>query len=114
MVTGLLTEGRAMRYKGVDEAKTGWRIGYERWTTFEAGLFPARITVTWEDRGRPWFVLDVDGVAVNAPVSAELAHTPATAQRRVGHRRPARAQESLVRVACMRRTTMSRKRWNSS
>jgi len=76
--TGLLVEGRAMRYQGVGTAKVGWRIGYERWTRFEDGLFPGRITVTWEDRGRPWFVLDIDGVAVNAPVSAQLtAGTPA-------------------------------------
>lgn len=76
--TGLLEHGTAMRYRDVGGPKIGWRIGYHAWRRFGAGLFPSRITVTWLDRGRPWFVLDVDGVAANAPVSEMLtAGSPA-------------------------------------
>jgi hypothetical protein len=67
--SGLLTEGRALRYKAAGTPKIGWRIRYQRWSRFDAGVFPTRIDVTWEDDGRPWFVLDVDGVAVNASIS---------------------------------------------
>jgi hypothetical protein len=74
--TGLIRESRAMRYRTPGKPKVGWRIGYERWSRFAAGMFPARITVTWEDQGRPWFVLDVDGVAVNVPVAADLTAGP--------------------------------------
>jgi nucleoid-associated protein YgaU len=58
----------------------GWRIGYQQWRRFEAGLYPSRITVTWEDRGRPWFVLDVDGVMVNVPVPEQLTNATAAAE----------------------------------
>lgn len=71
--TGLLEQGTAMRYQRVGGPKVGWRIGYHAWRWFEAGLYPSKITVTWLDRGRPWFILDVDGIAINAPVSELLA-----------------------------------------
>lgn len=77
--TGLLEHGTAMRHRAVGEPKVGWRIGYHAWRWFDAGLYPSTITVTWLDRGRPWFILDVDGVATNAPVSELLSSgSPAT------------------------------------
>ena len=78
--SGLIQEGRAMRYQSVGGTKVGWRIGYHRWRRFDTGLFPSRFTVTWEDRGRPWFVLDVDGVSVNVPVSEQLTSGTAGAK----------------------------------
>jgi hypothetical protein len=32
--------------------------------------------VTWEDQVRPWFVLDVDGMAFNVPVADWLSGHP--------------------------------------
>jgi hypothetical protein len=71
--TGLIREARAMRFREVGGTKLGWRVGYSRWQQFGRVMFPGRISVTWADKGRPWFVLDVDGVAFNVPVSEELA-----------------------------------------
>jgi hypothetical protein len=45
-----------------------------------AGWYPARICVRRADQARPWFVLDVDGVAVNTAVEPDLT-APPTAQR---------------------------------
>jgi hypothetical protein len=70
--TGLVTECRAMRYRAPGGPKVGWHIWYEQWTHFPAGCYPARISVRWADQRRPWFVLDVDGVAVNIPVDVDL------------------------------------------
>jgi hypothetical protein len=76
--TGLIRECRAMRYRTPGQPKVGWHIEYRDWTRFDAGMFPKRITVRWEDHRRPWFVLDIDGVAVNVPVSPDLtAGSPA-------------------------------------
>jgi hypothetical protein len=70
--TGLIREARAMRFREVGGIKVGWRVGYSEWRRFGPAMFPGRISVTWEDKGRPWFVLDIDGVAFNLPVSVEL------------------------------------------
>jgi hypothetical protein len=70
--TGLISHCRADRYRRPGGPKIGWHIGYERWTYFPAGRYPARITVRWADQPDPWFVLDVDGVATNVPVSPAL------------------------------------------
>jgi Family of unknown function (DUF6544) len=79
--TGLLEHGTAMRYQRVGGPKIGWRIGYHGWRWFDAGLYPSKITVTWLDSGRPWFIVDVDGIATNAPVSELLtAGSPATSR----------------------------------
>jgi hypothetical protein len=71
-VTGRMSECRAMRYRAPGGPKVGWHIRYERWCQFPAGFFPSRISVRWADQSRPWFVLDVDGVAVNVAVDADL------------------------------------------
>jgi hypothetical protein len=72
-VTGRMSECRAMRYRTPGDPKVGWHIRYERWSRFPAGFFPGRISVRWADQSRPWFVLDVDGVAINVAVDADLA-----------------------------------------
>jgi hypothetical protein len=74
--TGLISECRAMRFRTPGQPKVGWHIWYERWTHFPAGRYPARISVRWADQRRPWFVLDVDGVALNGPVDADLSAGP--------------------------------------
>jgi hypothetical protein len=70
--TGLVSRCRAMRYRVPGGPKVGWEIWYERWRHFPAGRFPARIRVRWVDQARPWFTLDVDGLATNAAIDAEL------------------------------------------
>ncbi len=77
--TGLIREGRAMRRRDVGGPKIGWRIAYLDWKRFGDVLMPGRFTVTWEEHGRPWFVLDVDGVAFNVPVTDDLTGDPRTA-----------------------------------
>jgi hypothetical protein len=77
-VTGLLADGTAMRFRDIGGPKVGWRIGYYAWRWFDTGRFPSRITVTWLDHGRPWFILDVDGVATNAPTSELLTGSAVT------------------------------------
>jgi hypothetical protein len=74
--TGLISECRAMRFRTPGQPKVGWHIWYERWTHFAAGRYPTRISVRWADQPRPWFVLDVDGVAVNGPVDIDLSASP--------------------------------------
>lgn len=71
-VTGRISDSWAMRYRTPGDPKVGWHIRYERWDSFPAGCFPTRITVRWADQARPWFVLDVDGGAVNVAVDADL------------------------------------------
>jgi hypothetical protein len=70
--TGLLSECRALRYRTPGRPKVRWHIWYERWTHGPAGRYPGRICVRWADQPRPWFVLDVDGMATNVPVDADL------------------------------------------
>jgi hypothetical protein len=70
--TGMLNECRAMRYRTPGEPKVGWHIWYERWTHCPDGRYPARISVRWADQPRPWFVLDVDGIATNVAVDSDL------------------------------------------
>jgi hypothetical protein len=71
--TGLIREGRALRHRERGGPKIGWQIGYLGWRRFGDLTFPSRITVTWEDHGRPWFVLDVDGLAFNVPIADWLS-----------------------------------------
>jgi hypothetical protein len=71
--TGLVGHCEAMRYRSPGGPKVGWHICYEQWRSFPAGTYPTRITVRWADQLRPWFELDVDGVALNVPVSPDLA-----------------------------------------
>jgi hypothetical protein len=71
-VTGRIAECVAQRYRTPDRPKVGWHITYERWVWFPAGWYPTRISVRWADQNWPWFVLDVDGVAVNVPVDPDL------------------------------------------
>jgi hypothetical protein len=74
--TELIREGRGMRYREPGGAKIGWRLEYLGWKRFDHVTFPSRITVTWEDQVRPWFVLDVDGMAFNVPVADWLSGHP--------------------------------------
>ena len=70
--TGLLTECRALRYRTPGGPKVGWYVWFERWTHGPGGWYPARISVRWADQPQPWFVLDVDGMAVNVPIDPDL------------------------------------------
>jgi hypothetical protein len=71
-ITGRLAECVAQRFRTPGQPKLGWHITYDRWAWLEAGWYPTRISVRWADQDRPWFVLDVDGVAVNVPVDSDL------------------------------------------
>jgi hypothetical protein len=79
-VTGRLAECHALRYRTPGRPKVSWHITYEGWVPFPSGWYPGRITVRWADQSRPWFVLDVDGVAVNVAVDSDLTVPAATLQ----------------------------------
>lgn len=70
--TGLLSECRALRYRTPGGPKVGWYVWYERWSHGPNGMYPARISVRWADQSRPWFVLDVDGIATNVSIDTDL------------------------------------------
>jgi hypothetical protein len=75
--TGFVRSCRALRFRQVGQPRSRWLITYQGWRFFaDSGMFPSRITVTWEDDGSPWFVLDVDGVAVNVEVGPGLSAGP--------------------------------------
>ncbi len=69
--THLLTRMEAMRWKEADsEEKTRWILRAEGgWTAFHGIPVPERGTVTWEDDGTPWLVIDTTDVAFNVDVS---------------------------------------------
>lgn len=103
--TGLLTECRALRYRAPGGPKVGWHVWFERWVHGPDGRLPSRISVRWADRPRPWFVLDVDGMATNVRVDPDLEaggpgpDTPDGPTRSVPHRAGLGARETTGRGA---------------
>lgn len=70
--TGLMTRMGGMRYRGEEAEKTPWRGEASRWKTERGREVPHRLTATWEDQGRPYVVLDLEGVAYDADVSGKV------------------------------------------
>lgn len=62
----------ALRYKGVGGEKVWWHVDMYGWSPVDGIRLPERIVVTWQDEGRPWFRLSVDGFAANVHVDEHL------------------------------------------
>ncbi|NEE00601.1 DUF6544 family protein [Phytoactinopolyspora halotolerans] len=68
----------ALRYKGAGGRLVWWHVDMRRWWLTDGIMLPGRIDVTWEDEGRPWFRMDVDGFAANVDVGHRLDAVAAT------------------------------------
>jgi hypothetical protein len=67
--TGLIDTMEAMRYKdAADEGKTPWLLEALEWEAFDGILIPSLSTVTWQDEGTPWLVIDVEEVVFNVDI----------------------------------------------
>jgi hypothetical protein len=70
--TGLVTRMSGMRYRGEEDEKTPWRGEASSWRTGRGRAAPHRLTATWEDQGKPYAVLDLEGIAYDADVSGKV------------------------------------------
>lgn len=62
----------ALRYKRIGGEKIWWHVDMRGWFLVDGITLPQQIEVTWEDEGRPWFRLDIDGFAANVDVDMRL------------------------------------------
>lgn len=62
----------ALRHKGLGGAKVWWHVDMRDWQPVDGIMLPGHIEVTWQDEGRPWFRLAMDGFAANIDVDARL------------------------------------------
>ncbi len=69
---GHLHRFSALRYKRIGGEKIWWHVDMRGWFLADGITLPEQIDVTWEDEGRPWFRLDVDGFAANVDVDMRL------------------------------------------
>jgi hypothetical protein len=70
--TGLIRSISGMRYRGREETKTPYRGEYGEWGTVNRIKVPHRDAATWEDQGRPYVVLDIEGAEYNVDVSGKI------------------------------------------
>lgn len=71
--SGLVAQITALRYRDEASGKIPWRVDFLTWQTANGAKLPARIAVTWEDQGEPWFYLDLEEIFWNVDVSETLA-----------------------------------------
>jgi hypothetical protein len=62
----------ALRHKRLGGEKIWWHVDMRDWSAIDGIALPRHIEVTWEDEGRPWFRLAVDGFAANVDVDVPL------------------------------------------
>ena len=70
--TGLIRSMSGMRYRGQEESRTPYRGEYGRWETLHGIKTPHHDVAIWEDQGRPYVVLDIEGTEYNVDVSARV------------------------------------------
>jgi hypothetical protein len=70
--TGLMVSTSGMRYRGQEESKTPYRGEYEEWKANNGVKVPHRDAASWEDQGRPYVLLEVEGAEYNVDVSGKL------------------------------------------
>jgi hypothetical protein len=67
--TGLIQSVEALRYReATDEAKIPWLLEALEWETFHGVRIPSLSSVTWEDEGTPWLVVEVEEVVFNVNI----------------------------------------------
>lgn len=62
----------ALRHKKIGGDRIWWHVDMRDWFVVDDIALPRHIEVTWEDEGRPWFRLDVDGFAANIDLDVDL------------------------------------------
>jgi hypothetical protein len=70
--SGLVAWMSALRYRDEQSGKIPWRVDFTSWQTINGVKLPARITVTWEDQGKPWSYWDFEGIYWNVDISKTL------------------------------------------
>jgi hypothetical protein len=70
--TGLMRSMSGMRYRGQEESRTPYRGEYGEWGTVHGIKAPHHDMAIWEDHGRPYVVLDIEGTEYNVDVSAKV------------------------------------------
>jgi hypothetical protein len=74
--TGLAKYFESMRYKAANSTeKTLWINEARAWSTFEGQQTMSLGAVTWMDDGKPWAVIQVEEIALNADVSEYIYAT---------------------------------------
>lgn len=63
----------ALRYREIGKPKIPWRVDYFGWDNRFGITLPERIEATWEDLGRPYFSLNLEGFAANIDSGPRLA-----------------------------------------
>jgi hypothetical protein len=67
--TGLIRSMEALRYReSTDEAKIPWLLEALEWETFHGVSIPSLSSVTWQDEGTPWLIIEVEEVVYNVDV----------------------------------------------
>jgi hypothetical protein len=67
--TGLLRSMEALRYReDTDEVKIPWLLEALEWETFHGVMIPSLSTVTWQDEGKPWLIIEVEEVVFNVDI----------------------------------------------
>lgn len=67
--TGLIQSMEALRYKeATDEAKIPWVLETLEWVAFHGVRIPSLSSVTWQDEGTPWLVIEVEELVYNVDV----------------------------------------------
>src|SRR5690606_29408868 len=62
----------ALRYKRIGGDKIWWHVDMRDWFLVDGMTLPGEIEVTWEDDGRPWFRLNVEGFAANVDIDVNI------------------------------------------
>jgi hypothetical protein len=70
--TNLIGSISGMRYRGREETKSPYRGEYGKWEMTNGIRVPHRDAAIWEDQGRPYIVLDIEGTEYNVDVSDEI------------------------------------------
>lgn len=67
--TGLLKSMEALRYReATDEAKIPWLLEALEWKSFHGVKIPSLSSVTWQDEGTPWLIIEVEEVVFNVDI----------------------------------------------
>jgi hypothetical protein len=67
--TGLIQSMEALRYReATDEARIPWLLEALEWETSHGVRIPSLSSVTWQDEGTPWLVVEVEEVVFNVNI----------------------------------------------
>ena len=70
--TNLMGSISGMRYRDREDTKTPYRGEYEEWKTVQRIKVPHHTVAIWEDQGRPYVILDIEGTEYNVEISEKI------------------------------------------